>query len=61
VINIRNSGSADAEAAHQCITEGLLNKGFITLNVKELIGLEVERQTVSGNKIKEGMQLGKDA
>jgi hypothetical protein len=61
VINIRNSGSAEAEAAHQSITEGLVQKGFITLNVKELISLEVERQTISGNKIKEGMQHGKDA
>jgi len=41
IINVRSSGSEDATVAQNNIMDGLVQQGFITLNVRELINLEV--------------------
>jgi hypothetical protein len=60
VISVRSSGSKDATAAKNSIMAGLVEQGFISLEVNDLIQLEVQRQTEVGRVIQDLLNNGKN-
>lgn len=60
IINVRSSGSKDATSAKNSVMSGLVEQGFMQLEVNDLIQLEVQRQTNVGCKIQEQLNLGQN-
>lgn len=58
IINVRSSGSKDATATKNSVIAGLLEQGFMQLEVNDLIQLEVQRQTEVGRSIQDLLNAG---
>jgi len=60
VVSVRTSGSKEATAAKNNVLAGLVQQGYVSLEVNDLIQLEVQRQTEIGSAIQELLNDGKN-
>lgn len=60
IVSVRSSGSKEATAVKNNVLNGLVQQRYISLEVNDLIQLEVKRQTTVGLCIQELLNDGKN-